>query len=60
LEENFSLEELLNENPQKFKKMLIKRKVLEDPKNLEEKIIEKYCDKKDKTFKKVKAIFETI
>ena len=40
--------------------MLIKRKVLEDPKNLEEKIIEKYCDKKDKTFKKVKAIFETI
>ena len=38
LEENFSPEELLNENPKKYFEMMIKIKDLKVPKNIEEKI----------------------
>ena len=41
--------------------MLINRKDLMVPKNLEEKITEKYCDKKDRTcLRKVKEMFNII
>ena len=48
IEENYSSEELLNEDPKKLIEILIKKKELEVPENLEKKILEKYTVNIDK------------